>query len=61
MNFRVAPEIFWSTDAFDYALYPDLVEALLASDASGSGMANPSVVYSAWYAATMNQTYGDLT
>ena len=49
MNFRVQPEIYNITNEFDYALYPELVLDLLASDASGTGMANPLVMYSAWY------------
>jgi hypothetical protein len=48
MNFKVAPEIYNLTDAFDYAVYPDLVESMLASNASGEGLANPLVVYNAW-------------
>lgn len=43
------PEIFEITNEFDYSVDPDLITMLLASDASGSGLANPQVMYDGWF------------
>jgi hypothetical protein len=61
MNFRVAPEIYTITSAFDYSTNSGMLLQLLASDASGSGLANPLVMYQGWYAATTNTTFMDLS
>lgn len=34
---------------FDYAVQPDLITAMLASDASGSGLANPEIMYDGYF------------
>jgi hypothetical protein len=56
MNFRVAPEIYSITSAFDYSTNSGMTLQMLASDASGAGLANPLVMYQGWYAATTNTT-----
>jgi hypothetical protein len=62
MNFRVAPEIYNITSAFDYAQDQAMVLALLDADpTNANSLADPLTVYNGWFAATNNETYKDLT
>jgi hypothetical protein len=56
MNFRVAPEIYNITDAFDYSYNANLVLQLLASESAGPGFANPLAMYQGYYSATVGNT-----
>lgn len=49
MNFRVAPEIYNITTSFDISIN-NMTESLLASNASGYGLANPQNMYDGYMA-----------